>query len=104
MPGVAIAMATDRPGGFRPRTGQLRRTAAGAGPRQLPLHAGRVSTEILGVYLGGRTARRVLAGEVRRGTGRAIEAAILLADLRGFTSLASRAPAARVVDMAGRAS
>ena len=57
----------------------------------------RVSSAILGVYLGERTARRVLAGEVRRGTGRAIEAAILLADLRGFTSLAGREPAARVV-------
>ena len=39
----------------------------------------------------------MLAGEVRRGTGRAIEAAILLADLRGFTSLAGREPPARVV-------
>ena len=57
----------------------------------------RVSSAILGVYLGERTARRVLAGEVRRGTGRAIEAAILLADLRGFTSLAGREPPARVV-------
>ena len=33
----------------------------------------------------------------RRGTGRTIEAAILLADLRGFTSLAGREPPARVV-------
>ena len=36
-------------------------------------------------------------GEVRRGTGRTIEAAILLADLRGFTTLAGREPAGRVV-------
>jgi adenylate cyclase len=57
----------------------------------------RVSSAILGVYLGERTARRVLAGEVRRGSGRALEAAILLADLRGFTSLAGREPPARVV-------
>ena len=57
----------------------------------------RISSAILGVYLGERTARRVLAGEVRRGTGRTIEAAILLADLRGFTSLAGREAPARVV-------
>ena len=98
VPGVAIAIATDRPGGFT--EGDLARFYAvmpAVGLASYRYMLARVSSAILGVYLGERTARRVLAGEVRRGTGRAIEAAILLADLRGFTSLAGREPPARVV-------
>ena len=98
VPGVAIAIATDRPGGFA--EADLATFAAlmpALGLASYRYMLARVSAAILGVYLGERTARRVLAGEVRRGTGRAIEAAILLADLRGFTSLAGREPAARVV-------
>lgn len=98
VPGVAIAIATDRPGGFT--EGDLATFYAvmpAVGLASYRYMLARVSSAILGVYLGERTARRVLAGEVRRGTGRAIEAAILLADLRGFTSLAGREPPARVV-------
>ncbi|MFO1074756.1 MAG: adenylate/guanylate cyclase domain-containing protein [Geminicoccaceae bacterium] len=98
VPGVAISMATDRPGGFAEAdiaTFEGLTPAVGLAAYRFML--ARMSQRILGVYLGERTARRVLAGEVRRGTGRAIEAAILLADLRGFTALAGREPAARVV-------
>ena len=98
VPGVAIAIATDRPGGFA--ESDLATFAAlmpALGLASYRYMLARVSAAILGVYLGERTARRVLAGEIRRGTGRAIEAAILLADLRGFTSLAGREPPARVV-------
>jgi len=98
VPGVAIAIATDRPGGFT--EGDLASCITlmpAVGLASYRYMLARVSSAILGVYLGERTARRVLAGEVRRGTGRAIEAAILLADLRGFTSLAGREPPARVV-------
>ena len=98
VPGVAIAMATDRPGGFTEADiASFVALLPALGLASYRYMLTRVSTAILGVYLGERTARRVLAGEVRRGTGRAIEAAILLADLRGFTSLAGREPSARVV-------
>jgi adenylate cyclase len=98
VPGVAVAMATDRPGGFT--DGDVATFAAltpALGLASYRYALARITSSILGVYLGERTARRVLAGEVRRGTGRRIEAAILLADLRGFTSLAGREPAERVV-------
>ena len=98
VPGVAIAMATDRPGGFAAT--DLATFAAimpALGLASYRYSLARVSSSVLGVYLGERTARRVLAGEVRRGTGRTIEAAILFADLRGFTTLAGREPAERVV-------
>jgi len=44
--------------------------------------------EVLAAYLGSDAARRVSAGQVRRGDISRIEAAILYADLRGFTSFA----------------
>ena len=105
VPGVAIAIATDRPGGFT--EGELASFVAlmpAVGLASYRYMLARVSSAVLGVYLGERTARRVLAGEVRRGTGRTIEAAILLADLRGFTSLAGREAANPRGDLAGRAS
>ena len=98
VPGVAIAMATDRPGGFaEPELATFAAVMPALGLASYRYSLARVSSSVLGVYLGERTARRVLAGEVRRGTGRTIEAAILLADLRGFTTLAGREPAERVV-------
>ena len=98
VPGVAIAIATDRAGGFSEADlANFAGLMPALGLASYRYMLARVSASILGVYLGERTARRVLAGEVRRGTGRAIEAAILLADLRGFTSLAGREPAAHVV-------
>jgi adenylate cyclase len=51
---------------------------------------GRIATRTLAAYVGERTARRVLTGTIRRGDGQAITAAVLLADLRGFTALADR--------------
>ena len=98
VPGVALAIATDGPGGFSDaEIANFVALTPALGLASYRYMLARVSQSVLGVYLGERTARRVLAGEITRGTGRTIEAAILLADLRGFTSLASREPAERVV-------
>ena len=96
--GVALSMATDRPGGFT-------EAELGAVVRMVPavaLAAYRVAlldvaTETLGAYLGPQTGRHVLEGMVRRGDSRTIAAALLLADLRGFTALADRAEGGAVV-------
>lgn len=50
----------------------------------------RLSRDVAAAYLGGDAARRVLSGAIRRGMAQRIDAAILYADLRGFTSLADR--------------
>lgn len=42
---------------------------------------------LLETYLGQRTGARVLGGEIRRGDGDDIDAAIMFCDLRGSTSL-----------------
>ncbi len=51
----------------------------------------------LEAYLGRRSAARVLAGPLRRGVGETIEAALLFADLRGFTALSESSPPSAVI-------
>jgi adenylate cyclase len=50
----------------------------------------RSSASLLRAFLGDGPADAVLAGAIRRGDRRHIEAAILLADLRGFTAMSER--------------
>lgn len=98
VPGIALTFASDRPGGFT--EAQLARLAtfvpalglAGGWAAQAA-----ITRSVLALYLGQRTARNVLAGEIQRGLGRRIEAAILLADLRNFTRLTDRADPLQVV-------
>ena len=54
-------------------------------------------TAALEAYLGRRSAERVLAAPLRRGFGETIRAALLYADLRGFTGLSETAPPAEVI-------
>jgi adenylate cyclase len=51
----------------------------------------------LEAYLGRRTAARVIASPLRRDVGETIEAALLFADLRGFTALSESQPPALVI-------
>lgn len=96
--GAAVSFATDRPGGFRASDlALLDRMIPALGLASYRFAIGRVAREMLSIYLGQRTGRRVLAGDVRRGEGQTIEAAILVADLRGFTALTERQDAFAVV-------
>ena len=54
-------------------------------------------TAALEAYLGRRSAARVLAGPLRRDIGETISAALLFADLRGFTELSESHPPAVVI-------
>ena len=55
-------------------------------------------TATLEAYLGRRSAARVLAGPLRRGGGETIQAALLFADLRGFTALSESSPPPEVIE------
>jgi class 3 adenylate cyclase len=54
-------------------------------------------TALLEAYLGRRSAARVEAGALRRGTGETIRAALLYADLRDFTTLSEAAEPTTVI-------
>ena len=61
------------------------------------LAARAVLTALLEAYLGRRSAARVQAGALRRGTGEIIRAALLYADLRDFTALSEATEPAAVI-------
>jgi len=96
----AISWTTTRPGGFSAADlaalEAIRRPLA----RLTESYAlRRVLSSLLSTYVGRSTAERILAGRVRRGDIERIHAVILLADLRGFTSLSDSLPGDRVVEL-----
>ena len=78
-------------------TGRLREAARFAAAPLAALSARATLTAALEAYLGRRTAERVLAGPLRRGVHETIRAALVCADLRGFTALSEAAPPAEVI-------
>ncbi len=52
---------------------------------------------LLDTYIGTATAKRILAGRIRRGQVETLEAALMLCDLRGFTALSNRLANARIL-------
>lgn len=58
-----------------------------------------VELTLLDTYTGTNTARRILAGRIRRGQVESLDAALLLCDLRGFTALSNRLPVERVLEL-----
>ena len=67
--------------------GRLRQIARFAAAPLAALAAQAALAALLEAYLGRRSAARVQAGALRRGTGETIRAALLSADLRDFTAL-----------------
>ena len=62
----------------------------------------RVAATLLDTYVGNSAGERILAGQIRRGHTEAMQAAIWLSDLRGFTALSDRVPAETVVEILNR--
>jgi adenylate cyclase len=76
---------------------QLRLAARFAAAPLAALAARATLSAVLEAYLGRRSAARVLARPLRREVGETIHAALLYADLRGFTALSEAAPPAAVI-------
>jgi adenylate cyclase len=76
---------------------QLRQAARFAGAPLAALAARATLAAALEAYLGRRSAARVLAAPLRRDLGETIQAALLYADLRGFTALSESHPPAVVI-------
>jgi len=83
---------------FTPKeTRELKQAARFAAAPLAVLAARATLTATLEAYLGRRSATRVLASPLRRGVGETIQAALLYADLRGFTELSESSPPAIVI-------
>ncbi|MBP7065251.1 adenylate/guanylate cyclase domain-containing protein [Ferrovibrio sp.] len=89
--GMACSFCTDAPDGFP--AADLARLDALLPQLALAVKATTMvdtTRNVMAAYLGGDAAQHVLSGEIRRGKAQRVAAAILYADLRGFTALADR--------------
>ncbi|MBV9562807.1 MAG: adenylate/guanylate cyclase domain-containing protein [Bradyrhizobium sp.] len=62
----------------------------------------RTAASLLDTYVGNQAGERIMAGQIRRGHAEAMQAAIWLSDLRGFTALSDRLSPEIVVDILNR--
>jgi len=62
----------------------------------------RTAANLLDTYVGNRTGQRILAGQIRRGHTEAINAAIWLSDMRGFTALSDRIATSVMIEILNR--
>lgn len=90
--GIAASFSSDRQGGFLPE--EVARIDVAV--PLLALAAYRITLLELAVatldtYVGLSAGRRVLSGEIRRGSGTTLTAALYVADLRGFTTVTDNA-------------
>jgi class 3 adenylate cyclase len=87
--------------GACPFTGEqadrLRQAARFAAAPLAALAARATLSAALEAYLGRRSAARVMAAPLRRNVGETIQAALLYADLRGFTTMSEAGPPAIVI-------
>jgi adenylate cyclase len=56
-----------------------------------------IAENVLKAYLGSQTGRKVLAGQIRRGSGESIAAVLWSSDLRRFTQMSDRLPAESLI-------
>jgi adenylate cyclase len=99
----AMSWASDAPDGFTRDDVALFRDLATSFVAVLEATAGRrIYGELLATYVGRDPGARIMAGAVRRGDVRHLTAAMLLADLRGFSRLTDELPEERIVEILNR--
>jgi adenylate cyclase len=97
--GVLSSWATIRPEGFSERDIAILRHLMPRLALTLQARLGHdISVTLLDTYVGPEAGRRILDGEIRRGTLDVISAVIFVADLRGFTAIADRSERDVLVD------
>lgn len=62
----------------------------------------RIARILLETYVGERAGRRILDGDITRGSGEVVHAAICYTDLRGFTRLSQQLPVDRLLTLLNR--
>ena len=95
---AVISFATRQKGGFGDEDiATLQDAAALFSPHAERHVLRRIAIDLLDTYVGPRTGARVFEGRIERGQAEHIDAAIWLADLRGFTRQAERDPIEHVI-------
>ena len=98
--GMLMSWLTDRPSGFRDdHLEALREVTLAFAVACRPALLLEIGHTILGTYMGRDVGGRVMSGSIVRGDVETINAAIVIADLRGFTALADRMPRDDLVHM-----
>ncbi len=86
--GLITSWASNSPGGFtKEEFGLLKRAIPLFALAMKSIASFDAAETVLRTYVGRGTSRKVLAGEIKRGSSRAIDAVLVFADLRGFTKL-----------------
>ena len=93
-----VTYVTDRPGGFtRNEIADITRVSQRVAV-VCDIQGQRwIATNVLNAYLGPKTGPRVLAGQLRRGTGEELTVVLWSSDLRGFTERSGRLPGDRMI-------
>ena len=90
--GVAMSFSAEREGGFlADEVGRIDSAAPLLALAAYRMTLMELTVSVLDTYVGLSAGRRVLSGEIRRGSGTNLQAALLYADLRGFTALTDTA-------------
>ncbi|WP_170400768.1 adenylate/guanylate cyclase domain-containing protein [Ruegeria arenilitoris] len=98
--GVLMSWTSNAPEGFRDCDLDLINTALPhLGLALKSASSARISKDLMRVYLGRDAGRRVLSGEIRRGSLQQIDAVMWNFDLEGFTSLSEELPGNEIIDM-----
>lgn len=96
----AVTWTTTRPGGFSGADLAALHAVRPALARLAEVHAlRRTATSLLETYVGRGAGERILQGRIRRGDSEAIDAVLLLSDLRDFTRLSGTRPGAEVIEL-----
>lgn len=94
----AVSFATDRPGGFSLEELGLLYDLLPILTLILEAQSiRRMATALLDTYLGHQAGKRVLQGEILRGSGETIHAVIAYCDLRGFTAMSETLPRDEII-------
>lgn len=96
--GGVVTFVADQPGGFEDEDIlKLTAVARVLSPFLRVISMRDIARSLLVTYLGPRTGERVLSGQVRRGDGEVIDAAMWFSDLRDFTELTESLPPDRLL-------
>jgi adenylate cyclase len=97
---MAISLTTRRPEGFAERDIAAFESLLPAFAALIELiETRRTARLLLDTYVGPDAGSQVLAGDIQRGQGHAIEAVVWFSDIRGFSQLSNTLPSSEVIEL-----